>query len=112
MFLKWKNDKTDPYLGLLNLRNTPISTSNMSYSPAMLLMGRRCLTKLSTNSELLKPKLIDHELYKEYEIKSKEKQKYYYDKGTKDLPKIIEGQNICFKKPKSKKKHLWLKVKL
>ena len=44
MFLKCKNDKTDPYLGLLSLRNTPISTSKMSYSPAMLLMGRRCLT--------------------------------------------------------------------
>ena len=47
----------------------------MSYSPAMLLMGRRFLTKLPTNLELLKPKIIDHELYKEEEIKSKERQK-------------------------------------
>ena len=82
-FLKCKNDKTDPNLGLLNLRNTPISSSNMSYSPAMLLMGRRCLTKLQTNSELLKPKIIDHELYKKEEIKSKEKKNLFMAKEQK-----------------------------
>ena len=43
----------DPYLGLLNLINTP--TEGLKTSPAQRLMGRRTKTLVPTTSYVLKP---------------------------------------------------------
>jgi hypothetical protein len=45
--------KLDPYLGLLNARNTP--SEGLNSSPAQRLLGRRTKTLLPTTAELLKP---------------------------------------------------------
>ena len=47
--------KEDPYIGLLNLRNTP--TEGLSTSPAQRLMGRRTRTVVPTSSEALRPSM-------------------------------------------------------
>ena len=49
-------DKRDPYLALLEYRNTPVS--DMLGSPAQRLMGRRTKTLLPTSQKLLQPKTI------------------------------------------------------
>ena len=46
-------DGRDPYITLLDYRNTTISC--MTYSPAQLLMIRSLRTKLPTSDEKLKP---------------------------------------------------------
>jgi hypothetical protein len=45
--------KEDPYLGLLNYRNTPLE--NVGKSPAQLLLGKRTRTLVPTSSSLFKP---------------------------------------------------------
>ena len=53
MMKKCKKAKEDPYLGLLNLRNTP--QEGLSMSPAQRLLGRRTKTLIPTTTEVLKP---------------------------------------------------------
>ena len=53
MLRKCKASKEDPYLGLLNIRNTP--TEGMATSPAQRLFGRRTKTLLPTTHNQLKP---------------------------------------------------------
>ena len=50
---KSRKARTDPYLALLEYRNTP--TQGMDTSPVMRLMSRRTRTQLPTMPELLKP---------------------------------------------------------
>ena len=50
---KCRHRNEDPYLGLLNLRNTP--TEGLNCSPNQRLFGRRTKTQIPTTAELLKP---------------------------------------------------------
>ena len=87
---KAKKAGSDPYLALLDFRNTP--TQVIGSSPVQLLMSRRTKTLLSTSCELLKPKVEDSVADK---IRvSKEKQAYYYNQGAKDLPALIKGDVV------------------
>jgi hypothetical protein len=63
MMKKCNLNKEDPYIALLNLRNTPQEGS--VYSPAQRLMGRRTRTLLPTSPKLLKPAYTqDHKAIK------------------------------------------------
>ena len=53
---KATHDNQDPYIALLDHRNTPISET--LGSPAQRLMGRRTRTLIPTMQNLLKPKTI------------------------------------------------------
>ena len=53
MLRKCKASREDPYLGLLNIRNTP--SEGMTTSPAQGLFGRRTKTLLPTTHNQLKP---------------------------------------------------------
>ena len=56
---KSKSDSRDPYLGILEHRNTPLD--NLAAS-AQLLMSRSLRSKLPTTSNHLKPNVVDPEL--------------------------------------------------
>ena len=58
MMKKCLHAKEDPYLGLLNLRNTP--EEGMTSSPTQRLMGRRTKTSLPTTFKLLQPTAGDY----------------------------------------------------
>ena len=73
-------DKRDPYLALLEYRNTPIS--DKLGSPAHRLMGRRTKTLLPTTTKLLQPKLINPQAAHKELKERKARQKYYYDRHT------------------------------
>ena len=73
---KAKKDGRDPYLALLDFRNTP--RDKHLGSPVQRLMGRRTKTTLPTSETLLKPKLV-----KNLSSNLKEKrnaEKSFYDK--------------------------------
>jgi hypothetical protein len=86
---KAKQDGKDPYLSLLECRNTP--TGNVA-SPAQILMSRRLRSHLPTTQNQLQPKLVDPERMKEKFEEKKTKQKRYYDRGSTELP-AVQVQN-------------------
>ncbi|KAK2552099.1 Transposon Ty3-I Gag-Pol polyprotein [Acropora cervicornis] len=88
---KAKQDSRDPYLALLEYRNTPIDDVG---SPAQLLMSRRLRSIIPTSDALLKPKVLDaHKVMEKMELKQR-KQKHYFDRQTKALPVLETGDRI------------------
>ena len=92
---KAKREGSDPYLAILNYRNTPID--GLDASPAQMLMHRRTRTTLPTASKLLKPKVVPnvHENLK----RKQETQKRYFDRGTKQLPLLKQGEKVKMRLP-------------
>ncbi|XP_015749726.1 PREDICTED: uncharacterized protein LOC107329559 [Acropora digitifera] len=70
----------DPYLALLDWRNTPTETLNSS--PVQRLFGRRTKTLLPTSNRLLKPKLPE-EVDQKLKLQ-KAKQSLHYNKGAQE----------------------------
>lgn len=80
----------DPYLALLQYRNTPVT--GLKYSPAQLLMSRRLKDRLPTTTSLLKPSVIvsaRHDL-----VQRQAKQKVQYDKSAKAKGEHAIGDNV------------------
>ena len=98
-------DGRDPWLALLDQRNTP--TERMSSSPAQRLMSRRTRTLLPARETLLKPQLA--ESVQEERNKIKRKQAFYYNRNAKDLPPLERG-DIVQLKPLSNAKEPWKKA--
>ena len=78
-------------MALLNWRNTP--SEKMQSSPSQRLLGRRAETLLPTKTSLLMPN-FDHSNCKKRIIQNQEKQKSYYDKGTKELHDPKKGDKV------------------
>ncbi|XP_061170331.1 uncharacterized protein K02A2.6-like [Saccostrea echinata] len=74
---------SDPYLALLDFRNTP--TQGMGTSPAQRLMSRRTKTLLPTKQSLLVPEVPDLKEQGRKLVRLKERQAHYYNHGAKDL---------------------------
>ena len=89
---KTRQDGGDLHLNLLNLRNTP--RDGDIGSPAQRLMSRRTLTQIPTSEVLLQPYTLPvtrvHDRLEQY----REKQKRYYDRGTKPLPPLTAAGGI------------------
>ena len=92
------HDKKDIYLSLLIYRNTPISKDGKT--PAELLYNRNIKTILPNyRSE------IDNEKFKKQLIERQYVQKKYYDRGSKCLPELNEGEVVKIQDEKGKKPH-------
>ena len=88
-------DKRDPYLALLEYRNT--SVSDTLGSPAQRLMGRRTKALLPTSQKLLQPKTISPRTVHHKLCQRKERQKYYYNKHSKPLDELTPGDQVMVK---------------
>nr|XP_009858557.1 uncharacterized protein K02A2.6-like [Ciona intestinalis] len=87
------DDGKDPYLAILEYRNTPIS--DLQYSPVQMLMSRRLRTKIPIHKDLLKPEVVDAYVG----LKKRQlRQKHYYDRGTKALPPLKKGDVVGYRK--------------
>ena len=107
---KAAKSKQDPYLALLDWRNTPTETLNTS--PVQRLFGRRTKTLLPTSNQLLKPKIpvnVDQKLKLQ-----KAKQSEYYNKGTKELEELRPGDIVRIQPQKSQfgKKKEWTRARV
>lgn len=90
-------DRKDPYLALLDLRNTPIDGEN---SPANILMSRNLRSQLPQINQHFQPKLYNRNKFNTFLRNSKQRQKFYYDnKGVKKLEDLKLNCNV------------WLQVK-
>lgn len=85
--------ESDPYQGLLEIRNTPRQDINVS--PAQLVFGRQTRSFLPANNKMTNISPSD------IRIKRKRRQdaiKRHYDKHTQPLPKIDhQGQKVYFR---------------
>ena len=90
MLKKCKESGDDPYLALLELRNTPLT--GIGYSPAELLMSRRLRTSVPMRSDLLQPKVVEDARERLLQRQSNHKQ--YYDRGTRALPPVATGDTV------------------
>ena len=87
-------DGKDPYLALLNFRNTPIP--DLKASPAQLLFGRSLKTKLPAHEDLLTPKEpidVEHQLRER-----QQRQKSYYDRGAVASSEMQPGDVVRVQK--------------
>ncbi|CAB3226275.1 unnamed protein product [Arctia plantaginis] len=89
---KCTEDGSDPYLGLLNYRNTP---KLYMPSPAQLLYSRNLNSLLPFSKNKLKPKIMSYGVKYDNHIKNV---KNYYDKNAKPLSELNIGQKVFFKK--------------
>ncbi|CAB3978563.1 retrotransposon-like family member retr-1 [Paramuricea clavata] len=80
----------DPYVGLVEYRNTPVT--GMTYSPSQLLMSRTTRTKIPISKELLLP-AVPINAQQQLEQRQNQ-QKQNYDKSTKPLPPLEIGESI------------------
>ena len=83
----------DPYIALLEYRNSPIT--GMTLSPAQMLMSRRLKGKLPSTATLLRPKVCNP---KNQLQRQQERQKQSYDKGAKHLAPLRPGDSVHFRK--------------
>ena len=91
LLIKGKKDGRDPYLSLLEYRNTPIDDIA---SPVQLLMSRRLRTRIPTTASQLQPRIIDHNNVRMMRHFEQQKQKTHYDQHAKSLPQIQKGDRI------------------
>ena len=104
LMLKASEDNTDPYLGLLAVRNTPGEIIGLS--PAQRMFNRRARTNLPIVSNLLKPEVKEAKS-KLFERKAKETA--YHDRNVKELAELKKGEIVRVSlKPKDK----WRKAKV
>ena len=89
---KADESKQDAFLALLEFRNSPIS--GMEVSPAELLMGRKLRTRLPTFKSLLEPKTRPMSQVHQKLLLRQQRQKAYYDRGTRPLPTLREGESV------------------
>ena len=91
LLTKAKQDHRDPYLGLLEYRNTTIDDIG---SPAQLLMSRRLRSIIPTTDAHLQPKVLEPNKVKEKLSLKQGKQKHYFDQHAKHLPTLEKGDRI------------------
>ena len=88
---KSKDACSDPYLAILDHRNTP--SQGFLSSPAQRLMSRRTKTLLPTASALLRPEVVDAR-HTEHDMKrSQNQQATYYIKHASERQVLEEGDN-------------------
>ena len=100
-----RNSHQDVYLSILDFRNTP--TEGMQSSPAQRLMCRRTKSRLPTTHTLLEPKIP---FSAHSEIKwNKNKQCQFYNRNSKDLPEIENGQRVWISPKRDDPLKTWTK---
>ena len=83
---------SDPYLALLDYRNTP--TQGIGSSPAQRLMNRRTKTLLPTSSSLLQPRVSSSKDKHRKLVQRQDNQAKLYNKSAKNLAAPAEGETV------------------
>jgi transposase InsO family protein len=93
MLEKCRRDGSDPYIALLNLRNTPRDA--VLKSPAQRLLSRRTKTPIPTSPRLLEPEPLERgDVYNQL-VRKRCNQKRFYDRGAQpELPELHSGDTV------------------
>ncbi|KAK7912921.1 hypothetical protein WMY93_013132 [Mugilogobius chulae] len=85
--------KTDPYLSILEHRNTPVDGLK---SPSQLLMSRRLRSVLPVTSQHLKPRVTGWRAVQKTREKKQALQKLYYDRSARPLTTLQQGDHVRY----------------
>ncbi|UYV75474.1 K02A2.6-like [Cordylochernes scorpioides] len=88
-------ESTDPYLALLNLRNTP---HNNLPSPAQILMSRKLRSIIPSKTSQFVPSMINNEAIQKQLVDNKVKMKNYYDRHTRPADPLSINDRVWFRK--------------
>ena len=102
MLKKCKRSGDDPYLAMLEIRNTPIEKINLS--PSQMLLQRRTNSIMPAAAARLMPSITKPA--KEL-LERSEKQKEKYDKGKTSLATLTPGTHVKFDMKRSKTHPIW-----
>ena len=86
---------TDPYVAILDYRNTP--TQGRETSPVQRLMSQRTRTLLPTTRTLLQPRTPHPDRDVKDLLKRQQQQTQYYNRHTRDLPVLAEDDVVRMK---------------
>ncbi|XP_028839495.1 uncharacterized protein K02A2.6-like isoform X3 [Denticeps clupeoides] len=86
---KAKADGKDPYLSMLDQRNTP--SQGIKASPAQRLFSRRTRTLMPMHDNLLHPKVVHTQ---QGQIENRKQQAAYYNRHAKDLGALQQGDRV------------------
>ena len=89
------DSRADPYIAILDYRNTP--TQGMESSPVQRLMNTRTRTLLPTTKALLQPRTPQADREIKDLTKRQAQQSKYYNQHTRDLPTLTEGDVVRMK---------------
>ena len=93
---KFKRSHTDPFVALLEIRNTP--TQGAGSSPSQRMVNRRTRTLLPMTHNLLRPRAEqEHECDKLKVKHNQTMQATYYNRRPKDLPVLKKGDRVRLK---------------
>ncbi|KAK7573605.1 hypothetical protein V9T40_010796 [Parthenolecanium corni] len=90
ILMKCAKDNSDPYLALLNWRNTP--RSQTLQSPNERLMSRQTKTLLPVSSENLQPKIVSN--VPDSLSAARQQQKLYADRRATPQPSFQQGESV------------------
>lgn len=98
ILIKCEEDKSDPYIALLNHRS---ARKEDLPSPSELLMSRQLRTKIPTMNVNYKPHIVNIDDY-ENKVKVRDRKiANNYNRRTSNLKPLMTGENILFKKTPS-----------
>jgi hypothetical protein len=95
--------QNDFYMALIDWRNTP--SADVGLSPAQRLFGRTIRSLMPTRDVLLGPEPLGVDVMKKLEL-SKMKQAEIYNKSSRPLPPLSEGDTVRMRLPGDK---MWTK---
>jgi hypothetical protein len=90
---KARIDGSDPYLGILEYRNTSTDTE----SPAQLLMSRELRSILPITKKQLRPRTVQHSKVVKDRKGAQRRQQHYFNRSTRNQSEIGTGQSVCFR---------------
>ncbi|UYV70481.1 K02A2.6-like, partial [Cordylochernes scorpioides] len=90
-------ESADPYLALLNLRNTP---HNNLPSPAQILMSRKLRSIIPSTTSQFVPSMINNEAIQKQLVDNQVKMKNYYDRHTRPADPLSIKDRVWFRKDK------------
>ena len=89
------NSGKDPYMAILDNRNTP--TQGIDSSPVQRLLNRRTKTPLPTSRALLQPRVTYPGKDQQNLAKRQEEQVRYFNQGARSLRELAEGDVVRMK---------------
>ncbi|XP_053402903.1 uncharacterized protein K02A2.6-like [Mercenaria mercenaria] len=89
---------TDPYIALLEYRNTPLACGK---TPAQLLMSRQLRSILPVMDSNLEPRIPDKSSVRNKMQNIKNRSKFYYDRSARPMKSLEKGEGIRIRQGKT-----------